>query len=364
MFFALRDLRRSWRRFVLVGTVVALVAVLSTALTALADGLVQDGTSGLRGLPMTHLAFEPNSKAVFSRSTLQQPALDTWQQTPGVKSSPLGVSFVNAAPVQAGGTSLDLALFGVPADSFLVERDDARAALAGPPGLVLSSELEAKGVAIGDQYRLAGSDLVLPVLGFTYAGSYGHVPIGFTSLSTWQSVAYGTDPHGRFSAIALDVPAHTDIAAVDAAAGTETITKQAAYAGSPGYSAETATMTLIRGFLLVISALIVGAFFTVLTVQRTRQIALLKAMGASTGYVLRDGVGQMALIVVGATAAGTVVGTAIVALLQGGSTPVQLNVSSVVSAGVILAVAGLVGSLVPFRRITTVEPIIALGVEG
>ncbi len=44
-------------------------------------------------------------------------------------------------------------------------------------------------------------------------------------------------------------------------------------------------MTLIRGFLLVISALVVGAFFTVWTVQRTRQIGLLKALGAPTAYV-------------------------------------------------------------------------------
>ena len=47
-----------------------------------------------------------------------------------------------------------------------------------------------------------------------------------------------------------------------------------------------------------------GAFFTVLTVQRTRQIGLLKAMGASNGYVLRDGVGQMTLLVAAATLAG------------------------------------------------------------
>ena len=362
MFFAWRDLLRSWRRFVLVGVVVALVAILSTVLAGLADGLVRDGTSGLRALPLDHLAFAPGSQSVFSRSTLDGDALDAWQQVPEVKASPVGVSFVNAAPVD-NGPSLDLALFGVPADSFLVERPEAQQALAGEPGLVLASELKEDGVEVGDQYRLAGTDETLPVLGFTFAGSYGHVPLAYTSLDTWQAVTYGNDARGRFSAIALDVPDGTDLAALDAAAGTETVTKAEAYNGSPGFTAETATMSLIRGFLVVISALVVGAFFTVLAVQRTRQIGLLKAMGASSRYVLVDAVGQMLVVVAAATAVGTAVGAGLTALLAGGAAPIDLTLSGTVSTALVLVVAGLIGSVIPFRRITKVEPAIALGVE-
>ncbi len=362
MFLAWRDLRRSWRRFVLVGAVVALVAVLSTVLAGLADGLVRDGTSGLRALPYTHLAMSPGSEAVFSRSTVDQQAATTFAEVPGAEASPVGVSFVNAAAVD-GGPSLDLALFGVPPGSFLADRPDAQAALAGPPGLVLSSTFADEGVEVGDEYRLGGSDVTLPVLGFTVAGSYGHVPIAFTTLSTWQSVNYGNDPRGRVSAIALALPAGTDTAALAEATDTDIITKARSYDGSPGFTAETMTMTLIRGFLLVISALIVGAFFTVLAVQRTRQTGLLKAMGASDAYVLRDGVGQMAVVVVAATAVGTGVGAVMVALLDRTAAPVELSVGSIVGSAALLVATGVVGSLVSFRRITTVEPAVALGVE-
>lgn len=365
MFLAWRDLRRTWRRFVLVGAVVALVAVLSTVLAGLADGLVRDGTSGLRALPYTHLALEPGAEAVFSRSTLTEAAADEFRSIPGAEVSPLGVSFVNAAST-SGGASLDLALFGVPAGSFLADRQDAQDALAGEPGLVLSSTFADEGVKVGDVYRLGGSDVTLPVVGFTIAGSYGHVPIAFTSLSTWQSIAYGSDARGRVSAIALKLPAGSAdaTAAAAAASGTEVITKSRSYDGSPGFTAETTTMTLIRGFLLVISALIVGAFFTVLAVQRTRQTGLLKAMGASDAYVLRDGIGQMGVVVVGATAVGTGVGAVMVALLANTAAPVELSFTSIALSAALLIVTGLVGSLVSFRRITTVEPAIALGVEN
>lgn len=362
MFVAVRELRRAWRRFGLVGLVVLLVAVLSTIVVGLSNGLVQQGTSGLRNLPFDHLAFEPHAQATFSRSTLGESALKVWQEH--ATASPLGVSFVNAAPAGGSGTGIDLALFGVPAGSFLVQRADARAALAGPPGLVLSQAFQAQGVRVGDRFQVGGSGVTLPVLGFTYAGSYGHVDLAFTSLATWQRITYGADPRGRFSAIALRIPAGTDVAAIDASAGTGTLTKQASYAGSPGYTAETQTMTMIRMFLLVISALIVGAFFTVLTLQRVRQIGVLKAMGASSWYVIRDGLTQITVIVVAATAAGTAVGAGLIALLSGGSVPVQFSAGSVMSAAAVLAVAGVLGGAVTLRRASQIEPSIALGVEA
>ncbi len=361
MFVALRDLRRGFARFLLLGAVVSLVALLSTVLSALATGLVTDGISGLRALPAECLAFERGADATFSRSTLDSEDLDVFTSLEGVDATPLGASFVNAASAE-GGPSLDLALFGVAADSFLVARDDARAALAGPPGLVLARELQDDGVKVGDRYQLGGSAVSLPVIGFTFAGTYGHAPIGFVSLETWQQIQYGAEPRGRFSAVAL----RGDAGAIDAAgteAGLEVLTKSAAYAGSPGYTAETTTMTLIRTFLLVISALVVGAFFTVLMVQRTRQIGLLKAMGASNGYIARDSVEQMTILVTAATAVGVSLGVAVVLALRGGDAPVELAPRSITVVALSLVLSGVVGSLAAVRRITQVEPAIALGVE-
>lgn len=362
MFVALRDLRRGARRFVLLGSVIALVALLSTILSGLATGLVTDGISGLRALPFDRIAFQKGAEATFSRSTLRADTLAEFEKADGVDVSPLGASFVNAAPMD-GGPRLDLAMFGIPADSYLVQREDARSALAGRPGIVLGEELRDQGVEVGDRYVIGGSDVELPVLGFTFAGTYGHAPIAFASLETWQRIQYGDDADGRFSAVVLRGDT-SGVGKVAARTGTQVISKQAAYAGSPGFTAETTTMTLIRSFLLVISALVIGAFFTVLTVQRTRQIGLLKAMGASNGYILRDGIGQMAILVTIATAIGVAVGIGVIEILGRGSAPVELSPSSVATVSAALVLAGIAGSLVAFRRITQVEPAVALGVES
>ena len=106
-----------------------------------------------------------------------------------------------------------------------------------------------------------------------------------------------------------------------------------------------------------------SSHWLVLTVQRTRQIGLLKAMGASNAYVLRDGIGQMAVLVVLATAAGVLAGAALVAVVARGPAPVELDPKSVATSAAALVVAGVLGSLVAFRRTTQIEPAIALGAE-
>lgn len=356
MFLALRELWIGRARFGLVATVVGLIALMATLLSGLAVGLVDDGISGLRRLPLTDLAFQDGADAVFSRSTLDNDDLKPWIDS-GAEVSALGVTFVNARTESAG--TIDLALFGVPADSFLVPDGPASEALAGTPGIVLSDQFEDEGIEVGDELTIVGVDEVLPVLGFTYSGSYGHVDIAFSSLEVWQQLHYGDNARGRFSAIAIDTDDRTPFAAIDAAGGTTTMSKDAAYTGSPGYSGETQTMTLIRVFLLVISAIVVGAFFVIWTVQRTQQIGLLKALGASNRYVIRDAIGQLSIVLVVATVVGTVLAVGLGQLI-GDAVPFRFQATSVLTTAASLIGLGLLGTLIALRRIVDVEPIIAL----
>lgn len=364
MFVALRDLRVARGRFALVGGVVALIAVLSTVLSGLASGLVNEGISGLRALPIDHLAFQRNADSTFGRSSLDQQYLAPFEHHGGIEATPIGVSFVNAKSEK--GTNVSLALFGVDPSGFLAEFSKAPDHLTDVPsiegGLVLSSEEEGK-VQVGDRLTINGSGTTLPVVGFTFGGSYGHAPIAYTALDTWQQLTYGSDAHGRFSAIALRTAPRTDLSAVASAADVDVVTKTQAYAGSPGYTAESATMTLIRGFLLVIAALVVGAFFMVWTIQRSRQVGLMKAMGATTSYVVRDALGQLAVVLVAAIALGALVGAGLGSLLRG-SVPFSLSVSSVVLTAVLLAVLSMAGSLVALRRLVNVDPAILLSSEA
>ncbi|MCP4434848.1 MAG: ABC transporter permease [Actinomycetia bacterium] len=363
MYLARKDLRAARGRFALVGIVIGLIAFLATMLAGLANGLVDDGISGLRELPISHMAFAENSQAVFSRSILTEEELAAYQEVTD-EATPVGASFFNARPADdsGDGEAIDIVLFGVDDDGFLADASEAGAAVDATRsldgGLVLSHEFSDK-AAVGDEFTIVGTDITLPVIGFTFSGTYGHVPIAYTSLSTWQDLLYGDDADGRFSAVAIGEGDETALEAAAGQSGTELLTKTEAYAGSPGYTAESATMTLIRGFLLVISALVVGAFFTVWTIQRTRQIGLLKALGASSGYIIRDALGQLLVVLIIAVTIGSAAAFGMGAII-GDEAPFNLSFGSVLWTAGILTFVGMAGSLVALRRITSVDPAISL----
>lgn len=153
-----------------------------------------------------------------------------------------------------------------------------------------------------------------------------------------------------------------DVAAVDIGAGEQLVALPTADAATaiPAFSQESLSLNLINGFLIVISALVVGAFFTVWTIQRTRDIAILKALGASDRYLLVDSLGQAVLVLAAASLVGAGAGLAAGAVLTG----VAPFAQSVATVGIPLAatsVLGLAGAAVAIRSITRVDPMTALG---
>ena len=104
-----------------------------------------------------------------------------------------------------------------------------------------------------------------------------------------------------------------DDAVVEQAAwdsGTRAVSVDDSLAALPSYSSENGSLTLIQGFLYGISALVTIAFLSVWTIQRTRDIAVLRALGATARYVLRDTVGQAAILLAVGAAVGGIVGGA------------------------------------------------------
>ncbi|MEZ5566037.1 MAG: ABC transporter permease [Gammaproteobacteria bacterium] len=152
--------------------------------------------------------------------------------------------------------------------------------------------------------------------------------------------------------------------AVDDELGTVTLTMKDSFKTSPAYQVEVFTVQAIQGFLIVTSVVLIGAFFLIWTIQRTAEIGLVKALGASNAYLLKDSVGQALLLMVG----GIVVGV-VLAMLTGvifkqmvdSGFPFDLQATTALGSALLLLIAGLVGSALSIRLITRVDPIIALG---
>ena len=121
------------------GAVVALVAVLMVLLSGLSVGLVNDGASGLKQLPVTSLAFQEDVKtdSAFTRSVVDRSAVEVWAEQANVAdAAPLGLSLVNARSTE--GVDIDLALVGVEPDSFLAPDAAEGTGVQDPDGIVVS----------------------------------------------------------------------------------------------------------------------------------------------------------------------------------------------------------------------------------
>ncbi|WP_329519506.1 ABC transporter permease [Spirillospora sp. NBC_01491] len=357
MFVALRDLRFAKGRFALMGSVVLLITVLVTMLSGLTAGLARDNISAIGDLRADHLVFsggEGDGKISFSDSRITERAWQGWQDVPGVRAEPLGISMNRLTFGASGESGASAALFGV--------RPGTAAAPAGTAPsagtVVLSAGLaEESGLKPGTKVQVAGHPLT--VAGTGAASSYSHAPVAWLNLSDWRTIS-SQGPGQVGTVLALSTSGGADLAAADRKLGTTTVARADAPAAISSYSAENGSLQLMRGFLFVISALVIGAFFTVWTIQRRGDVAVLKALGASTGYLLRDALAQAVIVLLlGAGAGGAI--AAVGGLLAQGGVPFVLSAATTVVPVAIMILLGAAGAALAIRKITSVDPLTALG---
>jgi putative ABC transport system permease protein len=353
------------------GSVVALIAILMVLLSGLSVGLVTDGVSGLQRMGTTSFAFQQGiaKDSAFSRSIISRDAVDVWAEQDGVdEAAPFGNALVNGKTDR--DVNIDLALFGVDLDSFLVPDAAEGTALTGAPDeVVVSATAAGEGVGVGDVITVEQTGAELRVVGvMADQHTFGHVDIGYLPLRTWQEIRAGVREgdevparvYDEITAVAV-LGEDVDLAAGDEAAGTTSMTTEESFGASPGYTAETSTLQLIQGFLYAISALVVGAFFTVLTIQRRQEISVMRAMGASTRYLLRDSLVQSVILLSVSAAVGVGLGLAMGAVITSTAMPFALEAGPIAVATASLLVLGVIGAAVAVARIVRVDPLTALG---
>ncbi|MEV8225720.1 FtsX-like permease family protein [Streptomyces sp. NPDC079167] len=356
MFVAWRDLRFARGRFALMGTVVVLITLLVGLLSGLTAGLGRENTSAVTGLDADRVAFAepPDGRSVsFSDSAVKESAWRVWAQQPGVTAArPLGIRTLNAAAGDGERTAAVSAFGARPAGGLAP-------AGVGEGRVVLSGKAaDELGATAGDPLVLGGSRMTVSAVGGD--ASYSHTPVVWTSLADWQRIG-GTGRQA--TVIALTTTGGADIPAGDRAAGTSTLTLEDSLTAIGSYQAENGSLQLMRGFLFVISALVIGAFFTVWTIQRSGDVAVLKALGASTPYLLKDALGQAVVMLAVGTGVGTALAAGIGTLVggDGGAVPFVLDASTVLFPAGVMIVLGALGAALSIRRITAVDPLTALG---
>lgn len=354
MFVAWRDLKVAKGRFLLIGVVVTLITVLVTFLSGLTGGLVEQNISALTSLQADRIVFSAptGQSATYADSTVTQEQADTWARSTGVTGvDPLGIS---TAKVAAAGRQQTVTLFG----------GGPKVHGVNPPSpghTALSADTaQALGVDVGDTVEIGDRQFVVDLAGGH--SWYSHMPVVRLDLGDWRHLASrpgGPTSFATVLAVTSDSQPHA-LDAADRAAGTSSTSVLRSLTALGSFKSEIGSLLLMVAMLFGISALVVGAFFTVWSIQRQPDVAVLKALGATNRMLTVDALGQAATVLVLGVTTGIAI-TALLGTLAGAAVPFVVNLLTTLVPGVIMTALGLAGAGVATRSITHIDPLTALG---
>lgn len=364
MNLALTEMKRAKLRFGLLTAAVALLVFLIVFLSSLSGALLRAFTGAIESLPADGLVYSEAARANVQASRLDPAVAAEVAGVEGVSAvGPLAVLSANAT---VAGEPDELQLIGVTPGSPSQPEGLRQGSFPQAPNEVAVDASQAE-VGIGDTIRVNGSQVDLVVTGTLVGTQFGTdtawmTTEGYAALLTELNPGLAVVP---INAVAFTVTDGADPLAVavqvqQTVDGTQALDRDAAIAAIPGVESVGQTFGLLVGITFVIGVVVVGFFFLILTVQKLRTFTLLRASGASTRSLAGSVTGQIAAVILLASAVAVVLAWG---ALQGLSTGLPVEIDPVGTAGVVGAVllASLAAGLLSVRRIAALDPATAAG---
>ncbi|MGO4546749.1 ABC transporter permease [Paenibacillus sp. 2TAB23] len=370
MYLAIREIRFAKARYTLIATIMVLVAFLVLFVTGLAQGLAYDNAASIKNMAATHFVLEQHAEHRLTRSQLDQSQLEEASLIVGKENAePLGVRMTTVSP-SGDSAKIDVTLLAVNPEGWL-----APAITEGSPlsdqliGHVLVDEkLSDAGVKLGTILVDQASGIRWTVNGFVKNESFSHTPVVFLHKQDWlslqaQTVTHegtGSADHPSYNAIAINT-ANENVQKLQAALPhTEVIKKSEAVSAIPGYKEEQGSLMMMIAFLFVISAFVLAVFFYVITIQKTSQFGILKAIGTRTDYLVRSVALQVLVLSIGSL----VISVLLVQLFEimlPSSLPFQLGFTTLAITCLSFVIMSLAGSLFSVWKVARIDALDAIG---
>ena len=367
MFLAIKEMKHAKKRFVMIGSIIMLIAWLVFILSGLGNGLSTLAAATMKNIDGDLFIYEEGSAATMMKTKVEGKIADDVEGKYGVtEAAQFGQSTINVKSPD-GKSKNDVAFLGIDPGKFIEPKVVEGKQLSADDkfGVIIDETLKDKGYKIGDKLVVASSEMELTVVGITEGETFNHVPSVFANVDTWQDYAFaapGAD-NGLESPVAMIALQGTDIDAKkieDNYDQIETFTKSEAVMGMPGYKEESGTIYMMLAFLFVISAVIIAVFFYVFILQKTQQFGVMKAIGASNRFIKNSIISQVFVLSFISIIAGIVL-TYLTALVFPEGMPFNLDFKMVILYAVVLLIVSVLGSVISARQVTKIDPLTAIG---
>lgn len=372
MYLAIREMRYAKGRYALIATIMVLVSFLVLFVTGLAQGLAYDTAASVKNMVATHFVLEQDSNHRFTRSQVDQDQLNQARSVVGQENAePLGVKMTTVSPT--GDTKkIDVTLFMVNPEGWLAPTVTEGSLITDQTKgqVVVDQKLSESGVTIGTVLVDQASGTEWTVGGFVQNESFSHSPVVFLNEQEWLTLQGGSRTSQGSADTNANAPIYNAIAIKDggdqvdrlsaAMPNTEVITKSDAVSAIPGYKEEQGSLLMMIAFLYVISAFVLAVFFYVITIQKTSQFGILKAIGTRNAYLA----GSVSLQVLVLSVGSLVISVLLVRLFESilpASMPFQLGLSTLALTCVLFILMSVAGSLFSVWKVTKIDALDAIG---
>ncbi|MGQ9572765.1 MAG: ABC transporter permease [Dehalococcoidia bacterium] len=361
---ALQEIRRKKLQFGLISLIVGMVVYLLVMISALGTGLLSAMSGAVDSFDADLVVFSADSNNSFLRSELTLEQRDAIVELAGADRTG-GIGYM-AATAQAAGQSDDIALFGFEPGSVAEPALRSGRTIEGGGEILIDRSLSrSHGLKVGDRMTIRNAliDYEFTVVGEVDEGQFLGLSSAYVTLSEWRAMRYpGQGANAPAVSVLLVQAGKGDLAArIEAAVpNTSALSKSDAISAIGGVTQQQQVVMTIELFGFVIGALVIGSFFFVLTMQRGYEIAIFKALGASSWYIFRQLIRQVVAVAIAGLALGVPLALLTDAALPT-DIPLEITGGAFLTGAVSITIAALLGSLFSARQVVRVNPLSALG---
>ena len=357
MFLAINEIKDAKLRYSLIAGLLTLVSYLMFFLSGLAFGLIDQNRSSIDHWKADTVLLSSEANKTIGLSNLK---LSDKESLFADNVEPFS-QMVTVSKTEKGSNEdvkQKISIFGVNNGSFLIPPVIQGRTFESKNEVVIEKSLsEKEGYSIGDTIKTANSDIELKIVGYTEKSRFNVAPVVYMNINDFQVLKYGNKSTDNPMINAFVVKGELkdyDSSVFQKVSIADFINEL------PGYSAQILTFGLVIGFLIVISAIIIGIFMYVLTIQKTPIFGIMKAQGISNRIIGTSVLSQTFLLSLVGSILG-LIGTWVTSLVLPSAVPFLGNGLYYSIIFVSLIIFSLVGTLFSVLAIRKIDPLKAIG---
>lgn len=350
MKLALKELTYYKFKYLLVTLILFLLAFLVLFISALAQGLAKENVSGIEQWNKSEYVIASDADNNLSQSNItdkSDEAINNVAKGDTIKTAMQKVE-TDSGKTDLMFTQLTDNIKPDPSEGHIPKSDNE---------VLLNEKMKAEGFEVGDKIKIADKDQSFKISGFANNIMFSHTSMAYVNEDGMNDLK-----GNHISVVAYDSLSDSQKDEINKLDDVKVISQDDMLNSIPSYNAEQQPLNLMIVFLFVISAIVITAFFYVMTIQKTSQFGILKAIGTKNKNLISSLMLQILII--------TLIGVALaiaVILILGGVMPVTmpffLNTNLMLLMVAVFIVVSLIGAVLSLVKVMKIEPLEAIGGE-